>query len=115
MDGYCGNGSIKTVGSEQSVSHFNNRSTTDPDLRNRFYIDQRGGIGEYGEVDTLYRNLGGFAFEAVDWTDGTFDDQAQPLERPLWDWGLAVQFHDLNHDGWPDLYVCNDFDTPDRI
>ena len=107
---------IKTVGSERSVSHFNNRPTTDPDLRNRFYIDQRGGIGEYGEVDTLYRNLGGFAFEAVDWTDGTFlDDQAQPLSTPPRDWGLAVQFHDLNHDGWPDLYVCNDFDTPDRI
>ena len=24
-------------------------------------------------------------------------------------------FRDLNQDGYPDLYVCNDFDTPDRI
>jgi hypothetical protein len=25
------------------------------------------------------------------------------------DWGLAAKFQDLNDDGRPDLYVCNDF------
>ena len=34
--------------------------------------------------------------------------------RPL-DWGLAAMFRDLNDDGTPDLYVCNDFWTPDRV
>ncbi|HEX2855620.1 MAG TPA: VCBS repeat-containing protein [Opitutaceae bacterium] len=34
-------------------------------------------------------------------------------------WGLtqghtAIWF-DANHDGWPDLYVANDFETPDRL
>lgn len=34
-------------------------------------------------------------------------------------WGLtqghtAIWF-DVNHDGWPDLYVANDFETPDRL
>jgi hypothetical protein len=29
--------------------------------------------------------------------------------------GLSVQFRDLNGDGAPDIYVCNDFHTPDRI
>jgi len=31
------------------------------------------------------------------------------------DWGLTARFEDINHDGRPDLYVCNDFWTPDRI
>ena len=31
------------------------------------------------------------------------------------DWGLSAAFRDLNGDGAPDLYVCNDFITPDRI
>lgn len=107
---------ISHTGGKKSVSHFNGRPTTEPDLANRFYIDQRGGIGEYGEVDVLYRNLGGFRFEAVDWTQGTFlDESGQALKEPPRDWGLAAQFRDLNQDGSPDLYVCNDFDTPDRV
>ena len=31
------------------------------------------------------------------------------------DWGLSAQFRDLNGDGAPDLYVCNDFQSPDRL
>ena len=29
--------------------------------------------------------------------------------------GLNDEFCDLNGDGKPDLYVCNDFQSPDRI
>jgi hypothetical protein len=31
------------------------------------------------------------------------------------DWGLTVLCRDLNEDGFPDLYVCNDFQSEDRI
>jgi len=107
---------MKTVNGRRIVSRFNGRPTTEPDLKHRFYIDARGGVGEYGEADTLYRNLGNLQFEAVDWTGGTFlDESGQALAEIPRDWGLAVMFRDLNHDGYPDLYVCNDFDTPDRI
>jgi enediyne biosynthesis protein E4 len=107
---------MKTVNGKRFISHFNGRSTTEPNLRNRFYVDTRGGVGEYGEPDTLYRNLGNFTFRAVDWQDGAFQDaEGRPLTDLPRDWGLAAMFRDLNHDGYPDLYVCNDFDTPDRI
>src|SRR6185503_10850037 len=38
-----------------------------------------------------------------------------PLMRAPLDWGLCATFRDVNNDGWPDLYVCNDFWTPDRL
>lgn len=47
--------------------------------------------------------------------NGTFTD----VSKPAGIWGLT-QGHtalwlDINHDGWPDLYVANDFETPDRL
>jgi hypothetical protein len=71
---------------------------------------------ELGEPDVLYRNLGRGQFEAVSWTSGAFlDQEGRPLQEPPRDWGLSAMFRDLNGDGTPDLYVCNDFYSPDRI
>jgi len=38
----------------------------------------------------------------------------KPLREPPWDMGFS-HFRDINGDGFPDIYVCNDFQTPDRI
>ena len=98
------------------ITDFNGQSVNTPELMNRFYIDERGGIGEYGEQDHLYRNLGNWKFERISFTGGAFlDEKGSPLSEIPYDWGLAVAFRDINQDGLPDLYVCNDFDTPDRI
>ncbi len=71
---------------------------------------------EVGEPNVLYLNDGKGRFTPVSWTEGWFLDEAgRPLTEPLRDWGLAAQFRDLNQDGAPDLYVCNDFFSPDRI
>ncbi|MEX0660610.1 MAG: FG-GAP-like repeat-containing protein [Balneolaceae bacterium] len=51
--------------------------------------------------DRLYRNNG----------DGTFTDvseEAQIHQNPL-GFGLSATVSDLNGDGWPDIYVTNDF------
>ena len=58
-----------------------------------------------GRRDYLFHNNG----------DGTFTDVTQKAGI----WGLT-QAHsaiwlDANQDGWPDLYVANDFETPDRF
>jgi hypothetical protein len=71
---------------------------------------------EYGEPHAVYRNNGQGQFQAVSWTDGTFRlESGAPLASALWDLGLTVSIRDLNQDGFPDIYVCNDFQTPDRF
>lgn len=71
---------------------------------------------ELGEADVLYLNNGQGTFTPVPWTDGTFRQaDGTPLKSEPLDMGLSAMFRDLNGDGAPDLYVCNDFQTPDRI
>lgn len=85
------------------------------DLRGRYVFDQASGILENGQADVLYRNLGNGRFAAVPWTEGAFlDADGQPSAVP-YDWGLAAMFRDLTGNGAPDLYVCNDFHSPDRL
>ena len=69
---------------------------------------------ELGEPDEFYRGLG----------DGRFTPMSlePPLTRsrgnvsaPSRDWGLAARFSDWDADGDPDLYVANDFNSPDGI
>ena len=75
-----------------------------------------GQMIELGEPDVLYLNDGKGVFSAVPWTGGAFlDEQGQPLKDAPWDLGLSAVFRDLNDDGAPDLYICNDFQSPDRI
>lgn len=80
-------------------------------------IEQRGVIGryEYGERDELYINNGDGRFIEVTGEDSLFlDTEGKPVQLPK-DWGLTAKFYDINDDGLQDLYVCNDFWTPDRI
>lgn len=72
-------------------------------------------IRENGEADVLYRNNGAGKFTPVPWETGAFlDEDGKPSATPH-DWGLSAMFRDLNNDGLPDLYVCNDGESPDRI
>lgn len=91
------------------------RSATDPELLGRFTVSPITGLIENGEPDVLYRNRGGKRFEAVPWDDGAFLDENGKKMSPPFDWGLSAMFHDINGDGAPDLYVCNDFQSEDRL
>ena len=101
---------------KQYVSTVNGRPVTDPDFADRFVVSPVGGIDELGQADGIFRNIGGTNFIPMYFTNGTFlDEDGAPLTHPPFDWGLSVMIRDLNQDGLPDIYVCNDFDSPDRI
>ncbi|MBI4659191.1 MAG: CRTAC1 family protein [Verrucomicrobia bacterium] len=86
-----------------------------PWLRDRLVLTEQG-LLEFGEPDVLYLNDGHGRFNQAPWTGGTFlDETGKPLVAPPLDWGLAATFRDINGDSFPDLYVCNDYWTPDRI
>lgn len=70
---------------------------------------------EIGRKDELFINDGQGSFEKADNIKERFlDSDGNPVGLKR-DWGLTAKFHDINQDGLPDLYVCNDFWTKDRI
>jgi enediyne biosynthesis protein E4 len=59
---------------------------------------------ENGGLNVLYRNVGNGRFEKMD---------MRKMGMPETHWSLAVAAGDVNNDGWPDLYVANDFGPDD--
>ena len=69
---------------------------------------------ELGEPSMLFHNDGQGHFTPLAWNSLFRDEDDHPMSSP-WDLSLAVQIRDINGDGLPDIYVCNDFQTPDRL
>lgn len=73
------------------------------------------GPAETGERDALYLNDGDGAFRKVQNVGERFQGPEGAPRGLAKDWGLNASFRDVNGDGRPDLYVNNDFWTPDRF
>jgi enediyne biosynthesis protein E4 len=58
-----------------------------------------------GQRDYLYRNRG----------DGSFENVTDRANLPNVSQGHSVVWWDFDEDGWPDLYVANDFGEPDWL
>lgn len=89
-----------------------------PKYQEHFVLDIRGDwvlYFETGEPDMLFLNDGNGRFEKISLNNGRLLNEDGFPETELKDWGLMVRFQDLNNDGNPDIYVCNDFESPDRI
>ena len=88
-------------------------SFSDPKLGN-YFRPYRAGVAangrpvfkltKFGQEDVLFRNEGG-KFVNVSKEAGIAGNG----------FGLSATWWDYNEDGWPDLWVGNDFDDPDRI
>jgi enediyne biosynthesis protein E4 len=61
--------------------------------------------GEAASTDRLYRNNG----------DRTFTNVSREAGIVIEGYGLGVVVSDLNRDGWPDIYVANDFLSNDLV
>lgn len=71
---------------------------------------------EYAEPDYFYLNDGAGQFSLQSFTDGRFlDEEGVALDKAFEEWALVARFQDVNGDGAPDLYLCNDFESPDRL
>ncbi|PCH55462.1 MAG: hypothetical protein COC21_02785 [Verrucomicrobiales bacterium] len=97
------------------VSRVNGQSTFKARFRDRFLVTHDGKVKELPERDCFYLNDGTGKFQKMVFEQGSFtDEDGQPFAAAR-DWGLAVAFRDVNGDLAPDLYVCNDFSSPDRF
>jgi enediyne biosynthesis protein E4 len=105
---------IRTTGF--ALLNVGGRKMIRPEDRNDLEMTSEGKVLEHGEPHGFYLNSGGGAFQRVSWLEGAFlDDEGRPIKMTPRDWGLTAMFRDINRDGNPDLYVCNDFHSPDRI
>lgn len=100
---------------KMEVTKINGESTSLPRWKGRFEVLPDGSVRELPEVAGFYRNDGKGHFTAIEFEPGVFQDEEGKPIPPYRDWGLSVMFRDLNGDGAPDFYVCNDFASPDRI
>jgi hypothetical protein len=102
-------------GDRWEVTKVNGESTRSPKWKDRFEALPDGKVRELPEVHGLYRNDGHGHFTAIEFEPGVYlNEQGVPIP-PYRDWGLSAMFRDINGDGIPDLYVCNDNASPDRI
>lgn len=97
------------------VTRVNGEPTTRPYWKDRFEALPGGRVRELPESDGFYLNDGHGRFTDLQDRPGVFRDPRNQPIGPFRDWGLAVMFRDLNGDGAPDFFVCNDNASPDRL
>ncbi len=91
---------------------YNNDGLLDLYVLNNLLVNYLPGVyrekitdGSAGNNDQLYRNNG----------DGTFSNVSQEAGIQIEGYGLGVAIMDFNQDGWPDIYVSNDYLSNDIL
>ena len=117
LDLYVANYGENTIRSGMKISTriVDGKEQVTGRYRNRLKIIG-GKLVEYGEPSVLFLNDGHGKFRRMSWTDGTFrDESGAPLAEMPWELSFTVVIRDINQDGNPDIYVCNDFQDPDHL
>ncbi|MFL5582600.1 MAG: VCBS repeat-containing protein [Gemmatimonadaceae bacterium] len=106
---------------EQVVRKVGGQYRVEPRWASEYRIEDRPDLGgimrsQRAEPDLFFLNdgKGHFAREAM--AGSRFlDETGRPLAEDPDFFTLAARFYDVNGDGAPDLYVCNDFEDPDQF
>ena len=77
----------------------------EPDLQDLFYISESGEAKPRPQADSMLRNDG----------SGQFSDVTSECGLQFEGWSFQPQACDFNDDGFTDLYVSSDFETPDHL
>ncbi|MCB9285677.1 MAG: VCBS repeat-containing protein [Lewinellaceae bacterium] len=83
------------------LNHANQRSTLNTPLPRKLH-------GEGASTDHLYRNDGNAAQKP-------FTDVSEAAGIQIEGYGLGIAITDINRDGWPDIYISNDFIYSDLL
>jgi hypothetical protein len=106
---------------DQVVRKVGDRYEVVPEWRRDYRIEDRPDLGgivrsQRAEEDLFYLNDGTGHFTRQPVTgDRWRDEDDRPLSEAPDYFSLAARFYDVNDDGAPDLYVCNDFEDPDQF
>ncbi|HEY3113665.1 MAG TPA: CRTAC1 family protein [Gemmatimonadaceae bacterium] len=90
-------------------------------FREHYRVEMRPDLGavvrtQRAEPDWFYLNDGKGKFTHIPFTSGRFlEEDGKTLTEEPDRFGLTARFFDANGDGYPDLYVCNDFEDPDQF
>lgn len=92
-----------------------------PEWEKEYRIEDRPDLGgivrsQRADRDLFYLNDGQGRFQPQPTSGERWRDEAgTPLATPPDFFSLTARFYDVNGDGAPDLYVCNDFEDPDQF
>ena len=92
-----------------------------PEWEKEYRIEDRPDLGgivrsQRADPDLFFLNDGHGHFTHTPISGARFrDESGKPLAAEPDFFSLAARFYDVNADGAPDLYVCNDFEDPDQF
>ena len=106
---------------DQVVRKVGDKYEVREEWRKEYRVEDRpdlGGIVRFqrAERDLFFLNDGkGHFTEVPTFGDRWRDEKGRALTEAPDYFGLSAAFYDVNGDGAPDLYVCNDFEDPDQF
>jgi hypothetical protein len=111
----------REIAFDQVVKRVGNEYRVEPRWAAEFRIEDRPDLGgimrsQRADPDLFFLNDGRGHFTREPVAGPRFlDDRGNALAQVPDYFTLAARFYDVNGDGAPDLYVCNDFEDPDQF